>query len=203
MKLGYLGYCYKTLDLTWICIWLWLSLTPREGEMLPPTARFLPSGSFYTRSGIPWYWAEMCLPAPHCVFTDILLSGKHFLIAIYLATTDTTETGGVISFLPENGRTPYSVRGLFWQHSSRKTEWHGITSGWGQKSMLPCGLHRHCGCVYERVAHHCPAEINIPVSYFFLWYYYVGRCWAVLLQPDDNGSLGSSLVPCWWRWGWG
>ena len=55
----------------------------------------------------------MCLPAPHCVFTDILLSGKHLLIAIYLATTDTPETEGVISFLPENGRTPYSVLGLF------------------------------------------------------------------------------------------
>ena len=77
------------------------------------TARFLPSGSFYTRSGIPWYWAEMCLPAPHCVFTDILLSGKHLLISIYLATPDTTETGGVISFLLENGRSPYSVLGLF------------------------------------------------------------------------------------------
>ena len=67
----------------------------------------------------------------------------------------------------------------------------------------PRGLHRCCGFMYERVAPHCPAEIHVPVSHFFLWYYYGGRCWAVLFQPDDSGSLGSSLVPCWWRWGGG
>lgn len=104
---------------------------------------------------------------------------------------------------PGKWQKPSLCARALWQHSSRKAEWHGIIPGWGQKFMLQCGLHRHCGCMYERVAHHGPAEINIPVSYFFLWYYYFGRCWAVLLQPDDNGSLGSSLVPCWWRWGGG
>ena len=67
----------------------------------------------------------------------------------------------------------------------------------------PGGLHRRCGFMYERVAPHCPAEIHVPVSHFFLWCYYGGRCWAVLFQPDDSGSLESSLVPCWWRWGGG
>lgn len=48
---------------------LWLQGKERRSLLI---ARFLRSGSFYTRSGIPWYWAEMCLPAPHCVFADIL-----------------------------------------------------------------------------------------------------------------------------------
>lgn len=142
----------------------------------------------------------MCLPAPHRVFADILWEAPPYC---YLPGHRWHHRDGGVTSLLESGRRPYSVLWLSWQHSSRKTEWHRITAGWGWKSMRPRGLHRRCGRIYERVAHHCPAEINVPVSYFFLWYYYGGRCWAVLFQPDDSGSLGSSLVPCWWRWGWG
>lgn len=127
----------------------------RDTSLLPGSS----PGSFYTRSGIPWYWAEMCLPAPHCVFTDILLSGKHLLIAIYLATPDTTETGEWSHFSWKMAEALTEVR-VSWQHSSRKAEWHGIIPGWGQKFMLQCGLHRHCGCMYRVIGSSRPAEIT-------------------------------------------
>lgn len=156
-------------------------------EMLPPYCQVPPPWlSFYTRSGIPWYWAEMCLPAPICLhwYPSVWEAPPYCYLSGH---PDTTETE-VISFLLENGRSPHSVLGLF-DSALAGRQSDGIIPGWGQKFMLQCGLHRHCGCMYERVAHHGPAEINIPVSYFFLWYYYFGRCWAVLLQPDDNNLI--------------
>ena len=101
------------------------------------TARFRPSGSIYPRSGIPWYWAERCLPAPHCVFADILWEAPPYCV--------TCVTTGDLSghrwhhrdrgTSPGKRQRPYSVLWLSWQHSSRTTEWHRITACWRWKSM--------------------------------------------------------------------